>query len=62
MKILKPETREGDIIQVLILASYFSKPHNPAMDVWTLEQAKALQRKGVEIPILQGKPRGKKDE
>ncbi|MCL0061595.1 glycosyltransferase [Thermodesulfovibrionales bacterium] len=56
MKILKSEIKEGNIIQVLILASYFPKPHNPAMGVWALEQAKALQRKGVEVVVISPTP------
>ena len=48
--------KRSDTMQVLILAGYFPKPHNPAMGVWALEQAKALQRKGVEVVVISPTP------
>jgi len=43
-------------MKVLILAGYFPKPHNPAMGVWALEQAKAIQREGIEVMVLSPTP------
>jgi len=43
-------------MRVLILAIYFPKPHNPVMGVWALEQAKALQKKGVEVVVISPTP------
>ena len=43
-------------MKVLILAGYFPKSHNPAMGAWALEQAKAIQREGVEVTVVSPTP------
>ena len=39
-------------MRVLVLASFFPKPGNPAMGVWALRQAEALQRSGAEVAVV----------
>ena len=39
-------------MKILVLASYFPKPHNPVMGVWALEQARAILKQGVEVTVL----------
>jgi glycosyltransferase involved in cell wall biosynthesis len=39
-------------VRVLVLASHFPKPGNPAMGRWALDQAQALRRAGLELHVV----------